>query len=69
MPVVTHGVWTRVRWLLPKPSVLLLGIGDAFRRWRKERDDPYAPFAMVGAPVRPRPPLRSSAIALEEPEF
>ena len=28
-------------------------------------DDPFAP---VGAPRKPRPPLRASAIALEEPD-
>ena len=65
MPVATHGVWKRVRGLLPKPGVLLLGIRNAFKRKPEDPGDPDAPFAMVGAPKKPRPPLRRSSIALE----
>ena len=30
-----------------------------------EDDDPDAPFAMVGAPLRPRPPLGHSSVAVQ----
>lgn len=65
MPVATHGVWKRVRGLLPRPGVLLLGIGNAFKRKPANPEDPDDPFAMVGAPKKPRPPLRHSSIAVE----
>jgi hypothetical protein len=31
----------------------------------EEYDDPDAPFAMVGAPLKPRPPLNRSSIAVQ----
>jgi hypothetical protein len=30
----------------------------------QEDDDPDAPFAMVGAPLKPRPPLNRSSISV-----
>jgi hypothetical protein len=30
-----------------------------------EDDDPDAPFAMVGAPLKPRPPLNRSSVAVQ----
>jgi hypothetical protein len=32
---------------------------------KPEDDDPDAPFAMVGAPLKPRPPLNRSSIAVQ----
>jgi hypothetical protein len=32
---------------------------------REEPDDPDAPFAVVGAPLKPRPPLNRSSIAVQ----
>ena len=32
---------------------------------KPEDDDPDAPFAMVGAPLKPRPPLNRSYIAVQ----
>jgi hypothetical protein len=37
-------------------------VQSAFSRTRK---DPDAPFAMVGAPPKPRPPLNRSSVAVE----
>jgi hypothetical protein len=39
------------------------------KRWfsRPEPEGPDDPYAMVGAPKKPRPPLRNSRVA-EEPE-
>jgi hypothetical protein len=65
MPVAMDGVWKRVRRVLSKPGVLLLRIGDAFKRKPANPEDPDDPFAMVGAPKKPRPPLRHSSIAVE----
>jgi hypothetical protein len=31
----------------------------------EDDDDPDAPFAMVGAPLKPRPPLNRSSIAVQ----
>ena len=31
---------------------------------KPEDEDPDAPFAMVGAPLKPRPPLNRSSIAV-----
>jgi hypothetical protein len=31
----------------------------------EEDDDPDAPFAMVGAPLKPRPPLNRSSVAVQ----
>jgi len=31
----------------------------------KADDDPDAPFAMVGAPLKPRPPLNRSSVAVQ----
>jgi hypothetical protein len=31
----------------------------------KDSDDPDAPFALVGAPLKPRPPLNRSSIAVQ----
>jgi len=31
----------------------------------EEPDDPDAPFAMVGAPLKPRPPLNRSSVAVQ----
>ena len=31
----------------------------------KDPDDPDAPFAMVGAPLKPRPPLNRSSVAVQ----
>jgi hypothetical protein len=33
-------------------------------RKRKDSGDPDDPFALVGAPVKPRPPLNRSSIAV-----
>ncbi|HEY3835576.1 MAG TPA: hypothetical protein VGL72_03355 [Bryobacteraceae bacterium] len=38
------------------------------RLLRKNPEAPGDPYAWVGAPRKPRPPLRSSAVALEEPD-
>ena len=47
-------------------------IGDAKRKFQtlisrkpEDDDDPDAPFAMVGAPLKPRPPLNRSSIAVQ----
>jgi len=42
---------------------------DAVRRWfqKESPEHPDDPYALVGAPKKPRPPLRSSA-AVAEPE-
>ena len=32
---------------------------------RPDDDDPDAPFAMVGAPLKPRTPLNRSSVAIE----
>ena len=40
-------------------------IKTALRRKPRDSDDPDASFAMVGAPLRPRPPLRRSSIAIQ----
>jgi hypothetical protein len=31
----------------------------------EEDDDPDAPFAMVGAPLKPRPPFHRSSVAVQ----
>ena len=51
MPGVIHGAWKKLLRL--------------FVKGRTEDADPDDPFAMVGAPKKPRPPLRRSSIALE----
>ena len=42
------------------------------RLWRKLRpakpEPPGDPYALVGAPKKPRPPHRSGAVAQQEPE-
>lgn len=38
------------------------------RLLRMEPEPPGDPYAWVGAPKKPRPPLRSAAAAVEEPE-
>ena len=35
---------------------------------RREPEHPDDPYALVGAPKKPRPPLRGAAVALEEPK-
>lgn len=46
-------------------------IEDAKRKFqtlisrKPEDDDPDAPFAMVGAPLKPRPPLNRSSVAVQ----
>ena len=35
---------------------------------RKEPEDPDDPYALVGAPKKPRPPLRRASVALELPK-
>jgi hypothetical protein len=49
VPGLIRGVW--------KKLVGLLGKGKT--------EDPDDPFAMVGAPKKPRPPLRHSSVAIE----
>jgi hypothetical protein len=51
--------------VLTKPGVLI----DQIRRWikRREPDHPDDPYALVGAPKKPRPPLRTLA-ASAKPE-
>jgi hypothetical protein len=51
MPGVIHGVWNKLVRLFRK----------------RKAEDPDDPYAMVGAPKKPRPPLRRSSIA-QEPE-
>jgi hypothetical protein len=51
MPGVIEGVWLKL--------LALIGKGKT--------EDPGDPYAMVGAPRKPRPPLRHSSIA-QEPE-
>jgi hypothetical protein len=40
-------------------------IREAISRKRKDSGDPDDPFALVGAPVKPRPPLNRSSIAVQ----
>ena len=41
-------------------------LAQSIRRIFRKRDaDPDDPYALVGAPKKPRPPLRSSAVAVE----
>jgi hypothetical protein len=41
-------------------------LADSIRRiFRKREADPDAPYALVGAPKKPRPPVRSAAAAVE----
>jgi hypothetical protein len=49
MPGVIEGVWNKL--------LALIGKGKT--------EEPGDPFAMVGAPKKPRPPLRRSSIAVE----
>ena len=49
MPGVIQDVWKKV--------LELIGKGKA--------EDPGDPYAMVGAPKKPRPPLRRSSVAIE----
>jgi hypothetical protein len=65
MAGTTHGAWARLLGLFPKPGVLLIGIGSAFKRKPKDPENPDDPYAMVGAPIKPRPPLRHSSVAVE----
>jgi hypothetical protein len=75
MPLGTHGVWKRMRGLrrgLAAPPSYQRTINDAwkrvlglFKRRRAEPADPDAPYAMVGAPKKPRSPVRHSSIAVE----
>ena len=47
---------------------LLEQMKAALRRiLRKEPGHPDDPYALVGAPKKPRTPLRSAAVAVEEP--
>jgi hypothetical protein len=50
------------RMLLDLLKDLKRKVQSAFSRTRK---DPDAPFAMVGAPLKPSPPLNRSSIAVE----
>jgi hypothetical protein len=56
---------------MPPAELIAQLIENAKRKFqtltsRKPEDgDPDAPFAMVGAPLKPRPPLNRSSIAVQ----
>ena len=50
----------------PGPKRLHERLTESIRRlFRKREADPDDPYALVGAPKKPRPPLRNSAVAVE----
>jgi hypothetical protein len=54
--------------LVLAPFLAAAHLGKALWNLRRPDSSPGDPWAYSGAPVKPRPPMRSDAIALEEPD-